>query len=320
MHGLRRQLAELGLIDVHRLTNERVLVEIEQLLERGVLTLVAEADMRTRGGSGSSPWTSSAVDRMIPGQRGDPDPAASPKKSLPPGWWPFEKSRDSSSMPTTSESPVDSTIVDEAAEQRERTDLATALIQTVGSGQAGDIAPVAAELAKLPASILRVLRDKGTSVKVCRDSVTDYMTDLVGVRPRGWPSGMTWDNVPGLYAPDRDEVVIATIADPAGGRRVPASGEGHGSFNLVLHETSHAVDRHARAASNSASEAFRAAYDADLATLDAYESQAGNAGREEAYAEGAARHYGGDPGDRDAHPHLHQFWNGFASGSSGNSD
>ena len=45
-----------------------------------------------------------------------------------------------------------------------------------------------------------------------------------------------------------------------------------------------------------------------LATLSAYETQAGNAGEEETYAESSARFYGGDPGDAAAHPNLHKYW------------
>jgi hypothetical protein len=51
-----------------------------------------------------------------------------------------------------------------------------------------------------------------------------------------------------------------------------------------------------------------AARTADLATLSAYELQAGSAGREETYAESASRYYGGDATDAANHPNLHDYW------------
>jgi hypothetical protein len=62
--------------------------------------------------------------------------------------------------------------------------------------------------------------------------VTDVMTKLRGVTPRGWPKGMTWDNVPGLQASSTKRVIL-------GGK-----GE-HGCVSLAVHETaSWAKNRH----------------------------------------------------------------------------
>jgi hypothetical protein len=140
----------------------------------------------------------------------------------------------------------------------------------------------------------------GTRVWVCHGSVTAVRTDLAGVRPRGWPPGQTWDSVPGLFDPSNNRVIIATR-----GGAVPATGDGHGASNLVIHEVGHAIDH-----DTSASETpeFVAARTADAATLSAYESQSGEAGAEETYGESMARYHGGDAGDAAAHPSLHAYW------------
>lgn len=187
--------------------------------------------------------------------------------------------------------------------------LANALIDLVGSANAADGELVAQELTLFPVHALQILLQQGTRVKVCRNSVTDYRTDLAGVRPRGWPPGSTWDSVPGLNSSDDNEVVIAVIGHgtPAG-PHVPATGEGHGSHNLVVHEAAHAIDHNAPGTRRSDEADFVNARNADSGTLSAYEGQAGQAGREETYAESAARYYGGDPNDAANHPNLHNYW------------
>ena len=187
--------------------------------------------------------------------------------------------------------------------------LARELTSTAGSADENDKELVAQELAKLPIEILQRMKDKGIKVKVCRGSVTDYLTDLKGVQPRGWPDGQTWDGVPGTYEPTKNEVVIATVGhDTPAGAHVPASGEGHGSQNLVIHETMHGVDYTGDGGKLSGGEEFNKARDDDLGTLSAYESQAGGPGQEETYAESAARYYGGDSNDAANHPNLNNYW------------
>jgi hypothetical protein len=187
--------------------------------------------------------------------------------------------------------------------------LALSLIDIKGTADARDAQLVAQELAKFPPYVLQILRGQGTRIVVCRGSVTEYRTDLRGVHPRGWPPGATWDTVPGLNFAGRNEVVIATVGHgtPAGAH-VPATGEGHGSSNLVLHESAHAVDLDGTGAHRSGGAAFNAARTGDAATLGPYESQAGTAGQEETYAESAARYYGGDTTDSANHPNLNQYW------------
>lgn len=193
--------------------------------------------------------------------------------------------------------------------QKTAKDLALELIDTEGTADAQDAALVADELAKLPKHILQRLKDKGVKVKVCRGSITEYRTDLKGVQPRGWPAGMTWDSVPGVYNTSKKEVVIATVGHGTdAGAHVPAKGEGHGSQNLVIHESMHAVDKTSDDGPLSDNEDFTNARNADATTLSAYESQAGGAGREETFAESAARYYGGDSDDATNHPKLHEYW------------
>ncbi|HXN88381.1 MAG TPA: PAAR domain-containing protein [Methylocella sp.] len=182
--------------------------------------------------------------------------------------------------------------------------LALALTHAGGSGTEEDRQLVAAELAKLPISVLNRMRANGTRVVACRNSITDYRTDLKGVQPRGWPPGSTWDSVPGANTPDRNEVVIATRGQgtPAGAH-VPATGDGHGCANLVAHESMHSVDQGPN--NPSASAEFNAARNADKSKLDSYENQPGAAGQEETYAESAARHAEGKDGST---PALKKYW------------
>jgi hypothetical protein len=187
--------------------------------------------------------------------------------------------------------------------------LALQLLKTGGSGDATDANLVAQQLLLLPPGTLQTMINQGQHVVACRGSVTDYRADLRGVQPRGWPPGMTWDNVPGAYLPDTKEVVIGVVGHgtPAGAH-VPQTGEGHGSRNLVVHESTHAVD-HATGGDRSATDPnFIAARNADAAGLSPYESQGGTAGPEETYAESAARYYSHDPSDATNHPNLNNYW------------
>jgi Mlc titration factor MtfA (ptsG expression regulator) len=119
--------------------------------------------------------------------------------------------------------------------------------------------------------------------------------------------------VPGAFLADRNKVVVATIprsqTDPT--RIVPPSGQGHGSVNLVLHETGHSLDyKGGRASSISRTDkAFIAAYNQDKAGMEPYFQQPPPAGPEEAFAETLALHYSGNPDFATAHPALAAYWN-----------
>ena len=105
--------------------------------------------------------------------------------------------------------------------------------------------------------------------------------------------------------PDKNAVVIATAGSGAD-IHVPATGEGHGSANMVVHEASHAIDAHA-GDFNSASPAFLKARTSDLNSLSDYERQTGAGGPSETYAESAARYYGGSGGPSKT-PALDAYW------------
>ncbi|MCD9032768.1 hypothetical protein LDO32_13635 [Luteimonas sp. Y-2-2-4F] len=177
-------------------------------------------------------------------------------------------------------------------------------LQLSGTADPTDVALVVAELAKMPEAHRQQLADNGVTVVVCRNSVTEHLTELQGVQPRGWPPGSTWDDVPGLYAPDTQSVVIATRGhDTPEGARVPETGNGHGSTNLVLHETAHAL--HAIVGDP---QAFLDARQADLAALSDYETQPGEAGIQETFAESYANVFGGNPDYATTHPNLYRYW------------
>jgi hypothetical protein len=186
---------------------------------------------------------------------------------------------------------------------------ARSISKTGGQGTSDDVDLVVSELERWPAAKLAIIESQSTKVVVCRNSITDYRLDLKGVKPRGWPPGSTWDTVPGVYLADRNEVVIATIGHAAGSPHVPKTGEGHGSFNLVVHESGHSLDL-AASSPRSSEQTFTDARTKDLATLSAYESQAAPAGPQETFAESAARFYCADPTDATTHTNLHGYWAG----------
>ena len=184
--------------------------------------------------------------------------------------------------------------------------LVAHLVRPVASATEEDAALVRAELVRLPLPVLQTLADRSVGVRVCREAVTDYRADLRGEAPRGWPPGVDWTVVPGCYLPDERAVAIATV-DRGGRRRIPAKGDRHGSWNLVIHETMHADD-YAAPRRRSRNRDFVHAREADVAALDVYQRQTGAAGLEESYAESAARHFGSDPSFVGACPKLHGFW------------
>jgi hypothetical protein len=182
-------------------------------------------------------------------------------------------------------------------------EVAESITVTGGHGGASDKKVVVDEVVKIPRGGLEALKKKGTRIVVCHDSVTDVMTELKGVAPRGWPPGMTWDSVPGLFDSGGNRVIVATR-----GGKVPPTGDGHGSANLVIHEVGHAIDAAGGGMSNSAD--FLQARAKDVAKLSAYETQAGTAGQEETFAEDMARFYGGEADHAKNYAGLDAYWKG----------
>jgi|GEM_PF-759561 len=87
---------------------------------------------------------------------------------------------------------------------------------------------------RIPSPILQELFKKNIKIILSNTNITavkEYEY-LKGVTPRGWEdTGKTWDDIPGAGG----KPVVARIgySDP---------GEAHGSVNLELHETAHAID------------------------------------------------------------------------------
>jgi hypothetical protein len=186
-------------------------------------------------------------------------------------------------------------------------ELLRRLVVSGGSGTPDDVAAVRAEAARMSGAILSFLERERVRIVACRGSVTDFAPSLRGKRPRGWPEGATWDAVPGTYFHRRKAVVVATVAGASGARVVPPAGQGHGSFNLTVHEAMHGHDI-ASGRRLTATRGFKDARKADSPNLPPYLLQKGKAGIEETFAESAARFYGGDGALAGQWPALHAWW------------
>lgn len=87
-------------------------------------------------------------------------------------------------------------------------------------------------ISKIPKKILSKLLLAEVEIWLSNTNVTGVpaFSHLSGVVPRGWDgTGLTWDDVPGAGG----QTVVA---------RIGYSTIGHGSYNLELHETAHAID------------------------------------------------------------------------------
>jgi hypothetical protein len=133
------------------------------------------------------------------------------------------------------------------------------------------------DLSLFPDGVLGALGDKGVRIYVGNGSLPDQddMGFMKGVRPRGWPEGSTWDDVPGGYQPAFKEVALGDEGND-------------GSQSLALHETAHAVgDLFGIASSKELKDWHEELY----RQLGPYEQQGGprgQAGREEMFAEAVA--------------------------------
>lgn len=191
-----------------------------------------------------------------------------------------------------------------------------------GAGTAADVEAVGAEVRKLPSAITGRMADQGVRITVCHDNVTRVVGGLINDVPRNWCTHpepkcvrgqacrkpgvcWTWENVPGMYRPGEKQVVIATR-----GGRVPLTGDGHGSANLVIHEALHAADFVLGRPSDD--DRFKRAWDADESAIrrdanrDYYLHE--TSGREESYSESGARWYAPHPTLRTAWPQMAVYW------------
>lgn len=183
-------------------------------------------------------------------------------------------------------------------------------IKAGGSATELDVAVVTEKMGLLDDAVLASLADRKIDLVVCRDNVTDYRPELADKQPRNWPEGKTWKIVPGCYMPATKEVVIATLGE-GDQRRVPAKGEKHGSFDLVVHEVMHADDlilKNNEWRNRSDNAGFLKAWRDDITDGGfanyAYEAKEA----EEGYAESAARFFASDTRLADEWPNLFEFW------------
>jgi hypothetical protein len=98
------------------------------------------------------------------------------------------------------------------------------------------IEAVLKEAEKLPTSMHDVIRQVGGSLDILAGrGITEHPTyaSMKGVKPRGWNTDHTWDDVPGAgpAIAGNPTVIVANRLR-----------EGHGSLNLVIHEHTHAFD------------------------------------------------------------------------------
>lgn len=199
-----------------------------------------------------------------------------------------------------------------AAARAARHTAATAVVATGGAATAADAALAVNRLAEtVPASVLQQLEQAGVKVVVAQGSITEHLTHLKGVQPRGWPPGSTWESVAGAYNPATKEAVVATREAADAGRRLPGVTES-ASADVLLHEVGHAVNNTGKGSTAttlvSDSQHFQDAYNADKAALGEYYQQAGAAGRDEAFAEGFAR-YLSAPADMQANqPSIYRYF------------
>jgi hypothetical protein len=197
----------------------------------------------------------------------------------------------------------------------EKAGVVARITKVGGTATVEDAKTVAKGMKVFPTNMLKTMKANGTSLVACEGSMTNYRVDLKGEQPEGWDPGDTWDKVPGLHT--QKEVVIGTMNDGTGKRKIPGKGEGpnkHGSYNLIAHESAHGFDMDSDPVKHTTA-AYRTARNKDItdgklvAPRDKYFLQAGDAGPRETFAESCARHLGGDRTLATDWPELKTFWN-----------
>ncbi|MEJ1250649.1 anthrax toxin lethal factor-related metalloendopeptidase, partial [Denitratimonas tolerans] len=159
----------------------------------------------------------------------------------------------------------------------------------------GDVTILEEALGMLPPDVLAELNRAGISYVAVGESVTEYLTHLRGVAPRGWGSGATWDSVPGGFDANTKSVIVAT-----------RGAHSHGSVNMALHEIGHAYDFSTGYPSRSTE--FHISYGVDRRNLRSYYLQPGMAGRSEAFAESFAGYFSRNQEYMNRHPALTNYW------------
>ncbi|KKK37676.1 toxin [Mesobacillus campisalis] len=99
-----------------------------------------------------------------------------------------------------------------------------------------ETAEIIVRIDRLPTEMLRKIVEQDIQIALFEGKLTDNPSarGLKGITPRGYASGKTWDEVPGVGG---SRLVLVKIGSSD-------KGQGHGSVNLELHELAHSVDRH----------------------------------------------------------------------------
>lgn len=131
----------------------------------------------------------------------------------------------------------------------------------------------AEDFAKIPDAFHDALAAHVRGVDLGEGAIPDFMPELHGVQPRGWPPGKTWDDVRGAYDPNTRRVMVG------GGHGIKG-----GSISVCAHETGHGLDHALDYASSKP--AWRVLHaDAVEQGVSPYYAQAGEAGQQEMWAE-----------------------------------
>ena len=149
----------------------------------------------------------------------------------------------------------------------------------------------------VPTQVWNTVEAAGWSVQLT-EFVVDAAPALHGVRPRGWPAHLTWDNSDAVHLPTSKVLIVAEKRRNRAGQVVANTR----TAGVLRHELGHAFDM-ATGGQNrhlSASTEFVAAYQRDVAQLSpsnrarfAYYLQGSRAGWEETFAEAFAATLGG---------------------------
>ncbi len=118
------------------------------------------------------------------------------------------------------------------------------VVRCKGSAKAEDALVVATEMKGLPDEALQAFSKGNIETVVFRGAVTEVQTEDHDRYPRGWGEDQTWDNVPGMGCADK--VLVGTMDDGKGGRKIPGPNEGpcrHNTPDLLGHEAGHTYDQ-----------------------------------------------------------------------------
>ena len=149
----------------------------------------------------------------------------------------------------------------------------------------------------IPTEVWKTIERSGWQVQLA-EFVVDAAPSLRGVRPRGWPSHLTWENSDAIHLPTSKLLVLAEKRRNSSGKVVPSSRVG----GVLRHELGHAFDMAlgGRYRFFSSRADFVNAYQLDVRSLSEeeretfkYYLQGSRAGWQEAFAEAFAVSLGG---------------------------